>query len=72
MPTNMRLPGPGTFAARACRCGLAAWRPKQLSGLSDAMVAGGAPHLVTGLLAPARRGLPPGTSLAGLYPAGNP
>ena len=70
MPMNMRPPGSDAPLARACRCGLGV-RPKRLSGLSGAVVAGGAPHSVTGSTAPAALGLPPATSLAGQRPAGN-
>jgi transposase-like protein len=71
VPTNMRPPAPGASPARARRCGLAARRPKRLSGLSDAVVAGGAPHSAPGSITPAVFGLPPATSLAGHRPAGN-
>jgi hypothetical protein len=62
MPTNMSPPDAVTSTARACGSGLAK-RPKRLSGLSD-VAANGAPHSVTGSIAPAELGLPFAANLA--------
>jgi hypothetical protein len=69
MPTNMSPPGAVASTARACGSGLAK-RPKRLSGLRDTE-ANGAPHSVTGSIAPAANGLPLAASLAPRGEAGN-
>jgi hypothetical protein len=69
MPTNMSPPGKVAPTARACGTGLAK-RPQRLSGLSDA-AASGAPHSVTGSIAPADLGLPFAANLAPRGEVGN-
>ena len=69
MPTNMSPPDQAASTARACGSGLA-MRPQRLFGLWDT-VANGAPHSVTGSLAPAELGLPFAASLAPRGEAGN-
>ena len=69
MPTNTS-PSPVASATRACEYGLSRRRPKRLSGLSDFM-ANGAPHSVTGSIAPAVTGLPFAATLAPKREPGN-